>query len=235
MIVSLGEIAETAKKATSGCGHCFGIAEEMAYAMRWLCERGFRGAEKLMHALEQFKAVEFELTTRANELQITGKTGDPVPALALAPSIADLLIAHRDTRKIVIVRALAHPLLLVPFLARAANFGQAVSAHYKTIDANSVVINCNDEGTQVFAPDALTLIQARADHVMCRWDAMRTDIPVLRTRHQLRDHRKATIDSGYTISDAVWKKLQTFAHNTYVPSSKESRLTGAGAGLTDND
>ncbi len=62
MIVSLNEIAETAKKATRGCGHYFGIAEEMAFAARWLCERGLPGTEKLLHALEQFEAVQFEIS-----------------------------------------------------------------------------------------------------------------------------------------------------------------------------
>jgi hypothetical protein len=36
-------------------------------------------------------------------------------------------------------------------------------------------------------------------------------------------------------SDAGWDRLTEFANRTYVPASVQSRLRGAGAGLTDND
>ncbi len=38
-----------------------------------------------------------------------------------------------------------------------------------------------------------------------------------------------------TISDAHWDALNAWAAKTYVPETEESRLGGAGAGLTDND
>ncbi|MGB0797943.1 MAG: hypothetical protein ACPGRD_01310 [Planktomarina sp.] len=37
------------------------------------------------------------------------------------------------------------------------------------------------------------------------------------------------------ISDDIWAQLNVFASHTYVPETDESRLVGAGAGLTDND
>jgi len=36
-------------------------------------------------------------------------------------------------------------------------------------------------------------------------------------------------------SDEVWEFLAALAAKTYVPATEESRLAGAGAGLTDND
>ena len=36
-------------------------------------------------------------------------------------------------------------------------------------------------------------------------------------------------------SDTGWDRLTALAHKTYVPASDQSRLHGAGAGLTDND
>jgi hypothetical protein len=38
-----------------------------------------------------------------------------------------------------------------------------------------------------------------------------------------------------TVPDALWAQLETWAAKTYVPASEASRLSGAGAGLTDND
>jgi hypothetical protein len=40
---------------------------------------------------------------------------------------------------------------------------------------------------------------------------------------------------GFTVADAVWRELLKLAARTYVPASEQSRLKGAGAGLSDND
>jgi len=37
------------------------------------------------------------------------------------------------------------------------------------------------------------------------------------------------------IPEFIWNQLSDFAANTYVPDTVQSRLSGAGAGLTDND
>lgn len=37
------------------------------------------------------------------------------------------------------------------------------------------------------------------------------------------------------ITDKAWAQWQTWAAQTYVPATDQSRLSGAGAGLTDND
>ncbi len=37
------------------------------------------------------------------------------------------------------------------------------------------------------------------------------------------------------IADEIWEALCAYAHRTYVPATEQSRLKGAGAGLTDND
>jgi len=45
-----------------------------------------------------------------------------------------------------------------------------------------------------------------------------------------------TITAGPVDVDAeIWKALNAFAKKTYVPATEASRLSGAGAGLTDND
>ena len=235
MIVSLNEVAITAQKATAGCGHPFGIAEEMGFATRWLCARGLRGAEKLIHSLEQFKAVELNLSETADNVAIGGAEGIAIPSLVLAPSVADLLVAHRADKKIITVGTLAHPLMLLPFLARIATDSKRVNVSWSSIDGDSVMVEFNRDGAQIYADNSFSLIQARADNVVCRWGALETTSPVLYTRAALAEQRNAVIASGCTLSDSAWQKLQVFAHNTYVPISEQSRLSGAGAGLTDND
>jgi hypothetical protein len=38
-----------------------------------------------------------------------------------------------------------------------------------------------------------------------------------------------------SVTDGVWQALEGIGARTYVPASAQSRATGAGAGLTDND
>ena len=235
MIVSLNEIAATAMKAVRGCGHPLGLAEEMAFATRWLCERNLRGAEKLVHALEQYEQSEVAVDRRekSTSLQLgDDKAGSP---LLLAPSIADLLVADCDHGKSVHVSALAHPLLLIPFVARVGQQYGLLQLSWTTIDNSTVVVNCDQAGVQIYAWNPFSLIQARGNSLVLRWAANDTDVPVLNTRENLLEVKQRSIDTGCELADAVWHKLQVFAHNTYVPVSDESRLKGAGAGLTDND
>ena len=37
------------------------------------------------------------------------------------------------------------------------------------------------------------------------------------------------------INDKIWREIEDLAANTYVQETEQSRLMGAGAGLTDND
>ena len=41
--------------------------------------------------------------------------------------------------------------------------------------------------------------------------------------------------NGFEVENSDWSTLATSAHRTYAPASDESRLSGAGAGLSDND
>ena len=232
MIVSLNEIAATAQKATIGSGHQFGTAEEMGFATRWLCEHGLRGTEKLIHALEQFKPTPLTVENNADDIVISSDSELPISSITLAPTIVELMIAHRGAGKSVSINAVAHPLLLLPFFTRA---NEAAFIRWATIDERSVTAEFNQQGVQIFADDPFLLIQARADKVHCGWGSSGADDPPLYTAQQLETHRVAAIENGCTLIGAIWKKLQALAHNTYVPVSDASRLSGAGAGLTDND
>jgi uncharacterized protein DUF3726 len=43
------------------------------------------------------------------------------------------------------------------------------------------------------------------------------------------------LSNGAEVSDADWQKVAALVQKTFVPASEGSRLTGAGAGMTDND
>ena len=70
------------------------------------------------------------------------------------------------------------------------------------------------------SPWKMQIIRAgRAIHLTC--DGHRAD--------------RIPLPERLTISDTLWAHLQRLAAKTYVPATEASRLSGAGAGLSDND
>jgi hypothetical protein len=73
--------------------------------------------------------------------------------------------------------------------------------------------------------------------------ALAADMPIA----VLHDGRDVTLTSGAEVSHIkppahpvwvdpeIWSMWDTLAAKTYVPATEASRLSGAGAGLTDND
>lgn len=61
-------------------------------------------------------------------------------------------------------------------------------------------------------------------------EAKEIEITLKKTKPQKNQPQKPL-----EIDPKIWKKLLTQAQKTYVPSSEQSRKSGAGAGLTDND
>lgn len=47
--------------------------------------------------------------------------------------------------------------------------------------------------------------------------------------------RLSARSEGFEINEALWPVIQRWSKETYVPASEQSRLSGAGAGLNDND
>jgi hypothetical protein len=112
---------------------------------------------------------------------------------------------------------LAWPVLFVPFVARVAPaVGAVVSWH-----GGSAGVRAAAGGTEVRDGEGLAV--PRLDGVMVRpggggdgrWVGPRA--------------------GGRAVDPGVWRILEGLAARTYVPESEASRLTGAGAGLSDND
>jgi len=56
-----------------------------------------------------------------------------------------------------------------------------------------------------------------------------------RTSDPYAEKIATAIEDGIEVDDEVWAKAYALSREVLVPESEQSRLTGAGAGLTDND
>jgi len=208
MTFSLNEIEATAKRAARGAGYSWGVAEEAAKGTRWLCVNGFDGPATLVRLLDLQLALSADHTPNINE---SAWSGDGV----LCPLVTGAYLsdcAGQLAKAPIKIQSISVPLLLLPYagmVARALNSCVRISMD----DLEAVT-----DGKELCAPGAVPL---QADDVTIRLGGV-----LAMPRSQ---HARATPDK------AAWSKLNDYAHRTYAPATDQSRLLGAGAGLSDND
>lgn len=208
---SLNEIGGLTRKAARGAGFSWGMAEEAGRAARWLAGVGLPGAEALADLLEAQDGVAHDRLCPANVIaprwQAVGGTLCPIATGAALCDLADML---DDT---LTLDGVAHPVLLVPFLAATAD----TAGRGLTLDWPGATFH--------FGADLrgrMARADARADTVRIRPGAA-PDLPPLAC--QLR----------YDLCPDVAARLTALAQRTYAPETDALRLGGAGAGLSDND
>lgn len=224
--VSLSEIDATCRKAARGAAYEWGLAEEAGQAARSLACWGLPGPEELLAALDAVAerprrsapVPDGESTVlddrSADTWQWRAAEGFLCP-IATGAALSDhagwLLRGHSVT----LVEA-RHPLLLLPFLYRAAcdlagRFRLTAAGLVITVDASGV------DGDSERMPRTV-------DHLHVAGVG------------SLHPRRRATMrDTTHCrVSADVWRALERYAMRTCVPSSDASR-SGAGAGVTDND
>jgi hypothetical protein len=221
MIPSLNEIEMMVWKAARGAGLAWGLAEETAQAARWLADRGFDWAEPLVAALAEAESRAGRLPAPdlgddgAWEPQSPGSWSSPILCGPLLTDIASDIGSARP----IVFRRVAQPLLMLPFAAGAADeFGFALALR---IDGAEFRFDGRGGAEGSALPPA-----ALGQHIALAMEAEPLADGAI--RHAAGAPRRA-------IPEAALARLEAWVHRTYVPASAESRLAGAGAGLTDND
>ncbi|WP_170409918.1 DUF3726 domain-containing protein [Ruegeria atlantica] len=209
MNVSLNEVEATAKRAARGAGYSWGLAEEAAKATRWLCAQGQNGTRALAQLL-QLELTRAPAQHTPPNLSSEWQSDDQLCPLATGALLSDC--ALRLNSSPIEIRNVAVPELLLPFAANAARLLKTcVSLEYDQAVAE----------TDGYDLSLTALIPNHAHQVLVRLGGQVNTPAPHRTR--------ADPDP----SD--WDILNQFAHRTYAPATEESRLLGAGAGLSDND
>ncbi|MCL6284782.1 DUF3726 domain-containing protein [Ruegeria sp. 2012CJ41-6] len=209
MSLSLNEMEALSKRATRGGGYSWGLAEEAAKATRWLCAQGLDGGAVLAELLEQGFAVSLQ------DHALADPNGPWQGNAALCPLLAGVTLsdcADRLAQGPVEMRHVAQPALILPFAAHAARRLEQV------VTVTSGDWTATTDGTALSAPD-----HAPEHAALLRVEAGGT--PSTPRAH----HSRATP------APETQEVLNRFAHRIYAPATEESRLLGAGAGLSDND
>jgi len=211
---SLNEIEGLARKATRGAGLSWGLAEDAGRATRWLCAMGLPGADELASVLTEIDGVAYtEIAPQSlgNPWRAPGGTLCPLVAGAC---LTDMAGALADGEPITLGRT-AHPLLLYPYLAAAA-------------DMTGTSLALEWDGTTITRADATSFLDSDGPDTEVA-EKVRAGIAGAPTGRPARRAWRGEISADTA------QILQGLAHRTYAPETEQSRLAGAGAGLTDND
>jgi Protein of unknown function (DUF3726) len=216
---SLNEIEAEVKKAVRGAGLSsglsWGLAEEAAKAARWLAARGVDPMPALVDVLNRHDRG--ERITVALTVTDGGQWHAPAPLCPLTLGAALCDHARQIIAGGMAAGPVARPLLVVPFVARAARH------------LGSDLRITMDHDIWVLAADGRFATTSTADRAECT--TLRCEAAVAPSTLTLRGVTSADV----SIAPDAWERLQTFAARTYVPANERSRREGAGAGSIDND
>lgn len=214
---SLNEIESLARRAARGAGMSWGLAEEAGKAVRWLAAAGWPGGAALAALLAAEDGAEAE-TLRPDPADGRWRArGGLLCPIATGAALCDRAAALAMGGGMTL-GPVAQPILLVPYMAWAAD---ATGAQLRIAWPGATIARGRGETRAAFDGPA-ALAAARAEEVRIGAGAAPGGQAITQVWRG-------------EIGEATAHALSEFARRTYAPATPESRLSGAGAGLTDND
>ena len=216
MSYSLNEITALCKRAARGAGLSWGLAAEAGFAARWLAERGLPGPEVLAQHLGKIDGVDYDQIRPLDISNLWQAKGAVLCPLITGAAISDLATELVMGREIELDR-ISYPLLLMPFIAVASALkGTKITLLWPGLTAG-------------FAPELRLDLPDRAI-LSC---AETTTMYIKMGQNLSGD--AIPLQNRAEISPDALRILAHLGHRTYAPDTTQSRLSGAGAGLSDND
>ncbi|MGC6527937.1 MAG: DUF3726 domain-containing protein [Paracoccaceae bacterium] len=208
--LSLNEVEATSKRAAKGAGYSWGLAEEAGKATRWLCIQGYDGISVLARLLERELAANPQ-AHRPKNLDHEWQADHALCPLIAGCALSDCAAQLQSGKTI--LHDVEAPAMLLPFASYAARRIEKVVC----IEIDDLELHC--DGIYV---DQTQDVLTRAERVLL----------TIKEKVTVRAHPAQTRAFP---QDEAWKILSDFAHRTYAPATEDSRMRGAGAGLSDND
>ncbi len=215
MRCTLYEIETTLRKASSGTGLPFGLAEDIGKATTWLCEKGYNGVEEALVAINSMNG----WTDGAKVLTGDNEMIFPDAKSAMCgPSVIDLLLAEKIVTRINLLNV-DSAVLIMGFAGVAATSNNC-EFQIEFSNSSTVRVGSNkvtEHGLLPAMPDSIL--------ITCHNNNLKNDAHA----QTLKTH------NGVEVNEGSWHQAEILAAKTLVPESKNSRASGAGALSSDND
>jgi hypothetical protein len=216
MTWSMNEIEALSRKAARGAGMSWGLAEEAGKSTRKLLEAGINAPQLLADLLESNDNIAYASLSPMDFGEHWAASGRALCPIAAGACLCDYVDAIKSGGPVVLKQT-AYPVFLVPFALGAAT-------------SNGCTLKLSWDGIEVYASangisfsgDLKYLQASLAAHIECC---------VVESSNGTAAGKANRAD----VSPEIATRLNALAHRTYAPSTEASRISGAGAGLSDND
>lgn len=215
---SLNEVEQTCRKAAKGCGLPWGIADEVGKAVRWLHMFGLDGCGCAARHLRELDHEGFVAGISGSGGDSRTRPGDLLSPMLAGPGFCDDLSGLDESP--IECGPIAYPLLAAGFLGQVLlSPGCPVRVNWQGVEMSLYYRHLRISGRH-------ELLYARS-------------ASAIRISHaSLRDPEttgKSPVVGDTDIAPDIWDELECYAYRTYVEATDANRLSGAGAGLQDND
>ena len=202
---SSSEINTVSKRAARAAGYSWGIAEEVGKCISSIEMFGIPGVENLNNYFKTIKDIEPE---GPKQIEKNNELNDK----SLCPIYTGLKLIDEynsvDEIKTLIFIKLDYPLLLLPFINKLSYLiGKRIQVSIDDINAE-----CNLNTCVLADHNIKSSIIKKAERVTI-----------------------SIIENEDNFSSKSWNELYEMSTETFVEETEQSKQTGAGAGLQDND
>jgi hypothetical protein len=223
MKCSLNEIELNCRKAARGCGLPWGVADEAGKAVRWLHAFGLDAVTGYATLLDQYDHSNHLDYAPLSLEGVWQARSDILSPIMTGISLCDCLEMMKQ--QTIETANIAWPLLAAGFLGQVALEKE-----------QAVRISWNDVSLVLYR-DELNVSGKAEDLDVARVSSLTCERLSSADGHELTEFGTSLDlhigDAG--VNKSAWTQLSEYAHRTYVEATEASRLSGAGAGLNDND
>ena len=242
LYLSFNEIMFYFTRAAAGGGVPFGLAEDFGRSAIWIASSGLDPAGMTAIALKELECgrscLKANLTEGKKEIFLTAEKGKRLSAIQAGAAVCDLISARPENPKnmqSIIAEKVDCPFLVCAALG-AANYDGFELSWLATDDTPCSVLIYGDGSWKsswkgrkipevIDAVDVKIICMNNREDYYEKWDD--------KTLYS-GNNKKKLLETGVPVYDS-WSDIYSFFKRCLVPSTEESRKTGAGAGLIDTD
>lgn len=237
MQVSYDEIRRLSFRALDAAGAAAGIDEDSAHAVAWLEATELPGLAILADALDESapttRAAGLDpISASSTDMQLSARQQS---AVFHAAAVIDLLVASAQTstkgEATLVLDDVRHPVVLVASASRFCPNGAELTVSWSGVNilisnGHAYLPECGARAAEWLHPRVVNV------GMFC---TLRPDRKQPPTGTCLTSRLDCAFRNGIEVDDGAYARVSAYAAEILVPESDASRLSGAGAGLTDND
>ena len=242
LYLSFNEIMFYFTRAASSGGVPFGLSEDFGRAATWIAASGLDPAGMTARTLKEMEfghsCLKATLTEGNKEILLTAESEKKLSAIQAGAAVCDLISVQLENEKnmqSIVAEKVDCPFLVCAAIG-AANYDGWEISWPATDDTPCSILICEDgswksswKGRKI--PEVIDAVDVKINFVKNqedyyeKWDG--------KTFYS-GNNKKKLLETGVPVYDS-WSEIYSFFKRCLVPSTEESRKSGAGAGLVETD